>query len=109
MAILDLTEAAAEKAKKLLAASDQPNGALRIAVRNGGCSGMRYELLFDENRGDDDTEMEFFGLRVFIDAESATFLDDITIDFSEELNDTGFKIQNPNASETCGCGESFAL
>ncbi|HIG70081.1 MAG: iron-sulfur cluster assembly accessory protein [Myxococcales bacterium] len=109
MALLDLTESAAEKAKKLLAASAQPKGALRVAVRNGGCSGMRYELLFDEIRGDDDTEMEFFGLRVFVDAESATFLDDITIDFSEELNDPGFKIQNPNASETCGCGESFAL
>jgi iron-sulfur cluster assembly protein len=109
MDILDVTKAAAEKAKNLLAASGKPNGALRVAVRNGGCSGMRYELLFDENRGDDDTELEFFGLRVFIDAESATFLNDITIDFSEDLNDAGFKIQNPGASETCGCGESFAL
>jgi iron-sulfur cluster assembly protein len=109
MAILELTEFAAEKAKKLLAASAHPNGALRVAVRNGGCSGMRYELLFDENLSDDDTELEFFGLRVFVDAESATFLHDITIDFSEELNDAGFKIKNPEASETCGCGESFAL
>ena len=100
MAILDLTEAAAEKAKTLLAASPRPDGALRVAVRNGGCSGMRYELLFDGDPGDDDTEMEFFGLRVFVDAESAGFLD---------MNDAGFKIQNPNASETCGCGESFAL
>ncbi|MFP6654790.1 MAG: iron-sulfur cluster assembly accessory protein [Myxococcota bacterium] len=109
MAILDLTEAAAEKAKQLLAASPQPEGALRVAVRNGGCSGMRYELLFDGELHDDDTQMEFFGLRVWVDAESASFLDRITIDFSEELNDAGFKIRNPNASETCGCGESFAL
>lgn len=109
MAILDLTEAAADKAKKLLAASEKPDGALRVAVRNGGCSGMRYELLFDGDLRDDDTEMEFFGLRVLVDAESAGFLEDITIDFSEELNDAGFKIKNPNASETCGCGESFAL
>ncbi|MBC8186953.1 MAG: iron-sulfur cluster assembly accessory protein [Proteobacteria bacterium] len=109
MAILDLTQAAAEKAKTLLATSQSPNGALRVAVRNGGCSGMRYELLFDEALGDDDMELEFFGLRVFVDAESARFLDDITIDFSDELNDAGFKVQNPNASETCGCGESFAL
>jgi len=109
MAILDLTEAAAEKAKKLLAASARPDGALRVAVRNGGCSGMRYELLFDGDPHEDDTEFEFFGLRVFVDAESARFLDDITIDFSDDLNDAGFKIQNPNASETCGCGESFAL
>ena len=109
MAILDLTETAAEKAKKLLAASPRPDGALRVAVRNGGCSGMRYELLFDGDPGEGDTELEFFGLRVLVDAESARFLDNITIDFSDDLNDAGFKIQNPNASETCGCGESFAL
>ena len=109
MAILELTEVAAEKAKALLAASSQPNGALRVAVRNGGCSGMRYELLFDETRAEDDAEFEFFGLPVWVDAESATFLENITIDFSDALNDAGFKIQNPNASETCGCGESFSL
>ncbi len=109
MSILELTEVAAEKAKKLLASSDQSDGALRVAVRNGGCSGMRYELLFDETLRDDDTELEFFGLRVWVDAESASFLENITIDFSDELNDAGFKIQNPGATETCGCGESFSL
>ncbi len=109
MAILELTEAAARKAKDLLASSKNPNGALRVAVRNGGCSGMRYELLFDESRREDDAELEFFGLAVWVDAESASFLENITIDYSDELNDAGFKIQNPGASETCGCGESFAL
>lgn len=109
MAILELTEAAADKAKALLASSDQPNGALRVAVRNGGCSGMRYELLFDETRKEDDTELEFFGLAVWVDSESAGFLENITIDFSDDLNGAGFKIQNPGATETCGCGESFAL
>jgi len=109
MAILELTEAAARKAKELLVSSKKPNGALRVAVRNGGCSGMRYELLFDESRRDDDAELEFFGLAVWVDAESASFLENITIDYSDELNDAGFKIQNPGARETCGCGESFAL
>jgi iron-sulfur cluster assembly protein len=109
MAILELTEAAADKAKALLASSKQPNGALRVAVKNGGCSGMRYELLFDENRLEGDAELEFFGLPVWIDPESANFLEGITIDFSDDLNDAGFKIQNPGASETCGCGESFSL
>ena len=109
MAILELTEAAARKAKDLLASGKNPNGALRVAVRNGGCSGMRYELLFDESRREDDAELEFFGLAVWVDAESASFLENITIDYSDELNDAGFKIQNPGASETCGCGESFAL
>jgi iron-sulfur cluster assembly protein len=109
MAILELTEAAADKAKALLASSKQPDGALRVAVRNGGCSGMRYELLFEETPGEDDAELEFFGLAVWVDSESAKFLENITIDFSDDLNDAGFKIQNPGASETCGCGESFSL
>lgn len=109
MPVLELTEAAATKAKRLLASSEFPSGALRVHVKDGGCSGMRYELLFDENRLEGDAELEFFGLPVWIDPESATFLEGITIDFSDDLNDAGFKIQNPGASETCGCGESFSL
>ena len=109
MAILELTEAAAAKAKTLLASSPTPQGALRVAVRNGGCSGMRYELLFDAEERAGDALLEFNGLQVRIDAESAPFLEGITIDFSDTLNDAGFKIQNPGATETCGCGESFAL
>lgn len=109
MVSLELTEAAAEKAKKLLAASEHASGALRVAVRNGGCSGMRYELLFDDATRDDDSQLEFHGLRVWVDAESAGYLDGITIDFSDSLNDAGFKIRNPRAAETCGCGESFTL
>ncbi len=109
MVDLALTDAAAEKAKRLLATTTEPHTALRVAVKNGGCSGMRYELLFDGERRDDDDELEFQGLKVWVDAESATFLDGITIDFSNELNDAGFKIENPAAEETCGCGESFRL
>lgn len=109
MVDLALTDAAADKAKRLLASSSEPHTALRVAVKNGGCSGMRYELLFDGERRDDDDELEFQGLKVWVDAESATFLDGITIDFSNELNDAGFKIDNPAAEETCGCGESFRL
>ena len=107
MAILELTEAAADKAKALLASSKQPDGALRVAVKNGGCSGMRYELLFDETRGEDDAELEFFGLAVWVDAESAKFLEDITIDFSDDLIQPGFVLTNPNAQSSCGCGASF--
>jgi iron-sulfur cluster assembly accessory protein len=106
---LALTENASDKAKRLLASSTEPHVALRVAVRNGGCSGMRYELAFDGTRGQSDDELEFDGLKVWVDAESAPYLDGITIDFSNDLNDAGFKIQNPAASETCGCGESFSL
>ena len=109
MVTLELTKAAADKAIQLLASSDQPEGALRVAVRDGGCSGMRYELLFDGSRSEDDDVLEFHGLEVRVDAESAGYLDGITIDYSDNLNDAGFKIQNPKATETCGCGESFAL
>lgn len=106
---LEMTQAAARKASSLLAQSDQPEGALRVAVRNGGCSGMRYELLFDGERRSDDEELAFHGLRVLVDAESATYLQGVRIDYSDALNDAGFKIENPKASETCGCGESFSL
>lgn len=109
VAHLQLTDAAADKAMKLLASSEFEDGALRVAVRNGGCSGMRYELLFDGTRGDDDNQLEFGDLKVWIDAKSATFLDGITIDYTDGLNDAGFKVNNPGASETCGCGESFSL
>lgn len=106
---LTMTENAARKALRLLAASDQPDAALRVAVRNGGCSGMRYELLFDREKRADDAEFAFDGLRVLVDAESAPYLAGVRIDYSDALNDAGFKIENPRASETCGCGESFSL
>ncbi len=109
MVQLELTPAAARKAKNLLATSAQPDAALRVAVRNGGCSGMRYELLFDREPRPDDDRLEFDGLPVLVDAESARFLDGVRIDYSDALNDAGFKIENPRAQETCGCGESFSL
>lgn len=109
MVALEMTEAATRKAKHLLAASNQPDAALRVAVRNGGCSGMRYELLFDRERRDDDDELAFDGLRVVVDAASAPYLEGVRIDYSDDLNDAGFKLENPRASETCGCGESFSL
>lgn len=109
MVELEMTAAAARKALGLLAQSDQPDGALRVAVRNGGCSGMRYELIFDRERRPDDEELAFDGLRVLVDAESGRYLQGVRIDYSDALNDAGFKIENPKASETCGCGESFSL
>ncbi len=107
MARVDVTEMAAEKAKALLADSEYPAGALRVRVVNGGCSGMRYELLFDDDLSADDEETQQFGLRVFVDSESAEYLEGCRVDFSDELNDSGFKVENPSAATTCGCGESF--
>lgn len=109
MSVLTVTESAAAKAIKLLEKSDSPEGRLRVRVVNGGCSGMRYELVFDGDVGEDDSTFEQHGLSVVVDAESAGFLADCTVDFVNELNDSGFKITNPNASATCGCGESFGV
>ena len=109
MPILEVTEAAAQKALNLLASSAHPEGALRVHVKDGGCSGMRYELLFDDDTRDGDTEFDQFGLKVRVDGESAKYLEGVIIDFSDSLNDAGFKIDNPGAETTCGCGESFAL
>jgi iron-sulfur cluster assembly accessory protein len=109
VAVLIVTESAAAKALQLLEKSDSPEDCLRVRVVNGGCSGMRYELAFDGEVGDQDSTFEQHGLRVVVDTESAGFLTDSTVDFVNDLNESGFKITNPNASATCGCGESFGV
>jgi iron-sulfur cluster assembly accessory protein len=109
MPIVTLTESAAAKAKELLARSDSPGDALRVRVVNGGCSGMRYELLFDGELAPDDAQSDQHGVRVVVDATSAGFLENTTIDFVDALNESGFKIHNPKAATTCGCGESFGI
>ena len=109
MVDLTLTESAARKALELLAKSESPGDALRVRVKSGGCSGMRYELAFDGEHLEGDTEMDQHGLRVVVDAESAPYLEGITVDYSDGLNEAGFKIENPRAQETCGCGESFSV
>lgn len=107
MPFVDVTPAAAAKASDLLARSDTPEGALRVRVVNGGCSGMRYELVFDAEISELDQLSEIHGLRVVVDSESAAYLEGTTVDYSDGLNAAGFKIENPSASTTCGCGESF--
>jgi iron-sulfur cluster assembly accessory protein len=107
MSVVDVTPAAAAKASDLLARSDSPDGALRVRVVNGGCSGMRYELIFDAEIGTKDELSEIHGLRVVVDLESAPYLEGTIVDYSGGLNDAGFKIENPGATTTCGCGESF--
>jgi iron-sulfur cluster assembly protein len=106
---IEVTPGAALKAKELLATSPTPAGGLRVRVIDGGCSGMRYELLFDGDVGDDDEVTEQHGLRVLVDSHSATFLEGTSVDYSDALNDAGFKVENPSAESTCGCGESFKV
>ena len=105
--LVNLTESAASQVKSML--STQPENAgktLRVYVESGGCSGMQYGMVFDEKR-DGDVADEFHGVGVLIDAISADLLRGCVIDFKDELTGGGFKISNPNAKQSCGCGKSF--
>ena len=80
--------------------------ALRVYVEGGGCSGMQYGMVFDEKRADDIAN-EFFGVSVLVDPFSANYLRGSIVDFSDALTGGGFKITNPQAKQSCGCGKSF--
>ena len=82
---------------------------VRVAVKGGGCSGLMYDLLFDDNLTDSDEVFEDKGVKVIVDKKSMLYLLGTTLDFSDGLNGKGFQFINPNASRTCGCGESFSV
>jgi iron-sulfur cluster assembly protein len=108
MAFIEVTEPAAERIRRLLETEGKlETHGLRMKVVGGGCSGLRYELAFDDQIGDSDTEVEVGGVRVIVDEKSALYLAGTTLDFVDSLQESGFKMNNPNASSTCGCGESF--
>jgi iron-sulfur cluster assembly accessory protein len=102
-----LTDAAAEKAKGLLEQEGRDDLALRVAVQPGGCSGLIYQLFFDEREMDGDLVQDFGGLAVRVDRMSAPYLTGATIDFVDSIEKQGFTIDNPNASGSCACGDSF--
>lgn len=102
-----LTPSAADQVRSMM--ESQPENAgkpLRVYVEGGGCSGMQYGMVFDEPR-DKDLALEFHGVRVLIDEVSAGYLQGAVIDFSDAMTGGGFKISNPNAKSSCGCGKSF--
>ena len=105
--MITLTQSAAAKVKQLLETNTQRGDALRVRVKAGGCSGLRYELAFDSQAAESDEQIEQRGVRLLVDAKSAAYLADITLDYADGLNESGFKILNPSAKSTCGCGESF--
>jgi iron-sulfur cluster assembly accessory protein len=107
---LTLTERAAEKVKGLMA-QEVPGNAevLRVAIQGGGCGGFEYALGFDRGANEGDHEAEFFGVKVVVDPASAPYLAGATVDFVESIQESGFKIENPNASGSCGCGHSFQV
>ncbi len=106
-AVVILTANAADHVRALLADEKENAGkTLRVFVEGGGCSGMQYGMVFDEKR-EDDLAVEFHGVAVLVDPFSANYLRGATIDYKDELNSGGFKISNPNARQSCGCGKSF--
>jgi iron-sulfur cluster assembly accessory protein len=102
-----LTDPAAAKVKSLLEQEGRTDLALRIAVQPGGCSGLRYQLFFDERTLDGDTMVDFGGVKVVLDRMSTPYLTGATIDFVDTIEKQGFTIDNPNAGGSCACGESF--
>lgn len=107
MSVVQLTDAAVEKAKSLMQRDGREGYVLRLKVVGGGCSGLQYQLMFDTEVGDLDQESERDGLKVVVDPKSAVYVVGTTIDYVDDLNRSGFRIENPNATNTCGCGESF--
>ena len=108
MAVIEVTTPAAERIRDLLAKDGKlESHGLRLKVVGGGCSGLRYELAFDDRVNENDTELEVGEIRVIVDEKSALYLVGTTLDFVDTLQESGFKMVNPNAKSTCGCGESF--
>jgi iron-sulfur cluster assembly accessory protein len=104
---VSLTDAAAAKVGALLEQEGRDDLRLRIAVQPGGCSGLRYQLYFDERQMDGDVDTDFSGVHVVTDRMSAPYLSGATIDFVDTIEKQGFTIDNPNASGSCACGDSF--
>ena len=107
--MIQVTENAKKRALSLMEEDDKTNSFIRVGVKGGGCSGLMYELSFDNELSDGDKEFEDNGIKVVVDKKSYLYLIGTTLDYSGGLNGKGFVFINPNADRTCGCGESFSL
>ena len=102
-----MTDAASSKAKSLLDQEGRDDLALRIAVQPGGCAGLKYNLFFDDRTMDGDLNADFSGVRLTVDRMSAPYVTGATIDFVDTIEKQGFTIDNPQATGSCACGDSF--
>ncbi len=108
--MITVTEKAKAKALVLMKEENKPGDAfIRVGVEGGGCSGLSYKLAFDTVMNPDDKVFEDKGIKIVCDKKSFLYLIGTELDFSDGLNGKGFQFHNPNASRTCGCGESFAV
>jgi len=107
-ATIIVTEKAVKRLKAVMSSEGKKDHVLRMSVEGGGCSGMSYKMDFDMAQGDFDKVFETNGLKVVCDLKSWLYLKNITVDYSDDMLTGGFKIKNPNADRTCGCGTSFS-
>ncbi|MBZ0257080.1 iron-sulfur cluster insertion protein ErpA [bacterium] len=107
--MITLTEKAASEVKRLIEAQNLPETtALRVGVRGGGCSGLSYSLNFDADQKENDRSFDCNGVKLVIDSKSFLYLSGTTLDYADGLNGSGFTFDNPNATQSCGCGSSFS-
>lgn len=107
--LVNFSENAVKRIEQVLREEDNPHLRLRIFAHGGGCSGMQYGFAFDETKADDDTEFCVGGFKVLIDALSLQYLAGSDVDYTESLEGSRFVIKNPNATSSCGCGQSFSV
>ena len=105
---VSLTDGAALKVRNLLDQEGRDDLRLRVAVQPGGCSGLIYQLFFDERLMEDDLVREFSGVELVVDKMSSPYVDGATVDFEDTIQKQGFTIYNPNAEGSCACGDSFS-
>jgi iron-sulfur cluster assembly protein len=106
--LIKITSSAAKKVTSLLAKQGRPAGVLRVAVVGGGCSGLQYKMDLQDAPANRDILVESAGIRVVVDPKSALYVTGSELDYSDALQEGGFKVKNPNAATTCSCGESFS-
>lgn len=106
--LIKLTDNAARKVSSLLQKQGRPAGVLRVAVVGGGCSGLQYKMDLQDQPANRDILVETAGVRVVVDPKSALYVTGSELDYSDALQDGGFKVKNPNAATSCSCGESFS-
>lgn len=108
--MVKLTEKAVKEVRRMIQDQkpDESGVGLRVSVKGGGCSGLSYAMDFDSEKAGDNV-FDYEGLKVFVDPKSFLYLKGTTLDYVDTLQDKGFKFLNPNASKSCGCGESFSI
>lgn len=106
--MVTLTDSAIAAVKRFISSSGKDVAGLRVLITGGGCSGFQYGLRLEEELGADDQVFEFEGIKVLVDPMSSSMLDGVNVDFVDSIEGSGFKFENPNASASCACGQSFS-